>query len=85
MDIFKKSKKKKLEKEVSVKELNKSSSSSTSSNSQSSIKLRVFRINAVKDSHDVPHFDEFSQQEMDCIRGFACCVMWITALASVIL
>lgn len=61
MNIFKKNKRKKsVEKEVSVEELNRSSSSSLSSSSnQSSVKLRVFRINAVKDSHDVPHFDEF--------------------------
>src|SRR5215218_4020180 len=57
MNIFKKNKRKKLEKEISVEtSLNKSSSSSSS---QSSVKLRVFRINAVRDSNDVPHFDEF--------------------------
>ena len=57
MNIFKKNKGKKLDKEISVKESN---TSSTTSSNQSSVKLRVFRINAIKDSKDVPHFDEFN-------------------------
>jgi succinate dehydrogenase / fumarate reductase iron-sulfur subunit len=58
MNIFKKNKKKELEKEF-VKESNTSSSSSSSTN-QTSVKLRVFRINAIKDSNDAHHFDEFN-------------------------
>jgi succinate dehydrogenase / fumarate reductase, iron-sulfur subunit len=61
MNIFRKNKRKKLEKEISVKESKtSSSSSSTLSSNQSSVKLRVFRINAIKNSNDVPHFDEFN-------------------------
>jgi succinate dehydrogenase / fumarate reductase iron-sulfur subunit len=57
MNIFNKNKRKILEKEESVKESNNSLSSSSSN--QSSVKIRVFRINTIKDPHDVPHFDEF--------------------------
>jgi succinate dehydrogenase / fumarate reductase, iron-sulfur subunit len=62
MNIFNKNKRKVLEKEKSVKESNNSlsSSSSSSSSNQSSVKIRVFRINTMKDPHDVPHFDEFN-------------------------
>ena len=56
MNIFKKNKGKKLDKEISIKE----SDTSSSTGNQSSVKLRVFRINAIKDSKDVPHFDEFN-------------------------
>ena len=59
MKIFNKNKKRnRLEKEESVGESNKLTSSS--SNDQNSVKIRVFRINRIKDSHDVPHFDEFN-------------------------
>lgn len=66
MKIFKKDKTKKItnersleiERERSNKSTSSSSSSSSSSN-QSSKKLRIFRINAVQNPNDVPHFDEF--------------------------
>src|SRR5215208_2449562 len=68
MKIFKKYKTKEIrtERPLERERLNKSTSSSSSSshnnnnnNNQSVRTLRIFRINAVKNPNDVPHFDEF--------------------------
>jgi succinate dehydrogenase / fumarate reductase iron-sulfur subunit len=69
MKIFKKDKTKEIrnERPLERERLNKSTSSSSSSshnnnnnnNNQSLRTLRIFRINAVKNPNDVPHFDEF--------------------------
>jgi len=59
MNIFKKDKRKEIKNESPL-EIKRSNISNTSSSSnKSSVKLRVFRINAVQNHNDVPHFDEF--------------------------
>ena len=58
MNIFKKDKRKEIKNESPL-EIKKSNISTTSSSNKSSVKLRVFRINAVQNPKDVPHFDEF--------------------------
>ncbi len=59
MNIFKKNNKKNLlEKGLSGKESN--TISTSPSPTKSSVKLRIFRINAIKDPEDIPHFDEFN-------------------------
>lgn len=54
MNIFKKDKRKEIIKNETPLER-----SNTSTSDQSLVKLRVFRINAVQNPNDVPHFDEF--------------------------
>src|ERR671911_273712 len=58
MNIFKKDKRKEIKNESPL-EIKRSNISTTSSSNKSSVKLRVFRINAVQNPKDVPHFDEF--------------------------
>jgi succinate dehydrogenase / fumarate reductase, iron-sulfur subunit len=58
MNIFKKDKRKEIKNEIPL-EIKRSNISTTSSSNKSSVKLRVFRINAVQNPNDVPHFDEF--------------------------
>ena len=53
MKIFKKDKKRDIKSEEAIE------TSNTTENIQSSVKLRVFRINAIQDPNDVHHFDEF--------------------------
>lgn len=53
MNIFKKDKRKEIKNETPLERSN------TSTSGQSLVKLRVFRINAVQNPKDVPHFDEF--------------------------
>ena len=53
MKIFKKDKKRDIKSEEAIE------TSNTTENTQSSVKLRVFRINAIQDPKDVHHFDEF--------------------------
>lgn len=53
MNIFKKDKRKEIKNETPLERSN------TSTSGQSLVKLRVFRINAVQNPNDVPHFDEF--------------------------
>ena len=53
MKIFKKDKKRDIKSEEAIE------TSNTTENTQSSVKLRVFRINAIHDPKDVHHFDEF--------------------------
>ena len=53
MNIFKKDKRKEIKNETPLERSN------TSTSGQSFVKLRVFRINAVQNPNDVPHFDEF--------------------------
>jgi len=53
MKIFKKDKKRDIKSEEAIE------TSNTTENTQSSVKLRVFRINAIQDPIDVHHFDEF--------------------------
>jgi succinate dehydrogenase iron-sulfur subunit len=53
MKIFKKDKKRDIKSEEAIE------TSNTPENTQSSVKLRVFRINAIHDPKDVHHFDEF--------------------------
>jgi succinate dehydrogenase / fumarate reductase, iron-sulfur subunit len=53
MKIFKKDKKREIKSEEAIE------ISNTTENTQSSVKLRVFRINAIQDPKDVHHFDEF--------------------------
>jgi succinate dehydrogenase / fumarate reductase iron-sulfur subunit len=53
MKIFKKDKKRDIKSEEAIETAN------TTENIQSSVKLRVFRINAIQDPKDVHHFDEF--------------------------
>jgi succinate dehydrogenase / fumarate reductase iron-sulfur subunit len=53
MNIFKKDKRKEIKNETPLERSN------TSTSRQSLVKLRVFRINAVQNPNDVPHFDEF--------------------------
>ena len=52
MKIFKKDKKRDIKSEEAIE-------TSHTENTQSSVKLRVFRINAIQDPKDVHHFDEF--------------------------
>ena len=61
MKIFKKDKKEEITNERSLKleRFNKSMNNNNNSINQSSKKLRIFRINAVQNPNDVPHFDEF--------------------------
>jgi succinate dehydrogenase / fumarate reductase, iron-sulfur subunit len=54
MNIFKKDKRKEIEKNEEHLE-----TSNTSGSNQHPVTLRVFRINAIKDPNDVHHFDEF--------------------------
>jgi len=53
MKIFKKDKRREIKSEEAIE------ISNTTENTQSSVKLRVFRINAIQDPKDVHHFDEF--------------------------
>ncbi|HEU4483392.1 MAG TPA: succinate dehydrogenase iron-sulfur subunit [Nitrososphaeraceae archaeon] len=53
MNIFKKDKRKEIKNETPLERSN------TLTSGQSLVKLRVFRINAVQNPNDVPHFDEF--------------------------
>jgi succinate dehydrogenase / fumarate reductase iron-sulfur subunit len=53
MKIIKKDKKRDIKSEEAIE------TSNTTENTQSSVKLRVFRINAIQDPKDVHHFDEF--------------------------
>ena len=53
MKIFKKDKNRDIKSEEAIE------TSNTTENTQSSVKLRVFRINAIQDPKDVHHFDEF--------------------------
>ena len=53
MNIFKKDKRKEIKNETPLERSNKSTSG------QSFVKLRDYRINAVQNPNDVPHFDEF--------------------------
>jgi succinate dehydrogenase / fumarate reductase, iron-sulfur subunit len=53
MKIFKKDKRREIKSEEAIE------TSNTTENTQSSVKLRVFRINAIQDPKDVHHFDEF--------------------------
>ena len=53
MKIFKKDKRRDIKNKEAIE------TSNTTDNTQSSVKLRVFRINAIQDPKDVHHFDEF--------------------------
>ncbi len=53
MKIFKKDKKRDIKNKEAIE------ISNTTDNTKSSVKLRVFRINAIQDPKDVHHFDEF--------------------------
>jgi succinate dehydrogenase / fumarate reductase iron-sulfur subunit len=53
MKIFKKDKRRDIKNKEAIEIPN------TTDNTQSSVKLRVFRINAIQDPKDVHHFDEF--------------------------
>jgi succinate dehydrogenase / fumarate reductase iron-sulfur subunit len=53
MKIFKKDKKRDIKNKEAIE------TSNTTDNTKSSVKLRVFRINAIQDPKDVHHFDEF--------------------------
>jgi succinate dehydrogenase / fumarate reductase, iron-sulfur subunit len=53
MKIFKKDKKRDIKSEEAIE------TSNPTENTQNSVKLRVFRINAIQDPKDVHHFDEF--------------------------
>ena len=53
MKIFNKDKRREIKNEEAIE------TSNTPENTQSSVKLRVFRINAIQDPKDVHHFDEF--------------------------
>ena len=54
MNIFKKNKRKERKKELPLEVSN-----NISTSNQGSVKLRVFRVNAVHNPNDIPHFDEF--------------------------
>ena len=53
MKIFKKDKRRDIKNKEAIEPSN------TTDNTQSSVKLRIFRINAIQDPKDVHHFDEF--------------------------
>ena len=54
MNIFKKDKRKEIKNELPLEVSN-----NISTSNQGSVKLRVFRVNAVQNPNDNPHFDEF--------------------------
>src|SRR5688500_9185442 len=54
MNIFKKDKRKEIKNELPLEVSN-----TISTSNQGSVKLRVFRVNAVQNPNDIPHFDEF--------------------------
>ena len=68
MKIFKKDKRREIKNKEAIE------ISNTTDNTKSSVKLRVFRINAIQDPKDVHHFDEFqipvkNGQRIICIIG----------------
>jgi succinate dehydrogenase / fumarate reductase iron-sulfur subunit len=54
MNIFRKDKRKEIKNELPLEVSN-----NTSTSNKGSVKLRVFRVNAVQNPNDIPHFDEF--------------------------
>ena len=54
MNIFKKDKRKEIKNELPLEVSN-----TISTSNQGLVKLRVFRVNAVQNPNDIPHFDEF--------------------------
>ena len=57
MNIFKKDKRIEIKNDIPLE-----GSNTTSTSNQGSVKLRVFRVNAVQNPNDIPHFDEFQVQ-----------------------